>query len=456
MKLTIQQALEQASKALSENKFIEAKKIYRSILQTQPDNLDANNNLGIILHNNKDYSEAINHFKKTISIDSNFFLAYSNLGLSLKSLGKFKEAKKIFIQAINIEPNYSQAHNNLGVIFELLNNPDEAKISIKKAIEIDPYNPEFHFNLGNVLVKTNDFDNAILSYNKSIELKPNHKQALFNRGQIYFKKGFFDLSLKDFDNCDTKKSRPLSLASMYALNRIEDIFNRIKTYSKFDNTNLRLAAFSSFICNKEGRNTNYNFCKNPLDFIKISNLSTHIENYRLFNNKLIKQIKTIKSFWEPLNKTTIKGFQSKHNLFYNPKGTLEDLKSLILTEIEIFRLKFKNKNCDFIKKWPIKKNISCWYVILKQQGYQNPHIHPDGWLSGVVYLKVLSDLEKNEGAIEFSLNGEHYSDPDSPKIVYQPKIGDIVLFPSSLYHRTIPFYKDIDRISIAFDLIPEL
>ena len=121
MKLTIQQALEQASKALSENKFIEAEKIYRSILQTQPDNLDANNNLGIILHNNKDYSEAINHFKKTISIDSNFFLAYSNLGLSLKSLGKFIEAKKIFIQAINIEPNYSQAHNNLGVIFELLN-----------------------------------------------------------------------------------------------------------------------------------------------------------------------------------------------------------------------------------------------------------------------------------------------------------------------------------------------
>ena len=77
-------------------------------------------------------------------------------------------------------------------------------------------------------------------------------------------------------------------------------------------------------------------------------------------------------------------------------------------------------------------------------------------MSGVVYLKVLPNLEKKEGAIEFSLNGEHYSHPDSPKIVYQPKIGDIVLFPSSLYHRTIPFSKDIDRISIAFDLMPEL
>ena len=456
MKLTIQQAFKHASKLLNKNEFIKAEKIYRSILQTQPNNLDAINNLGIILHNYKHYSEAINYFKKAISIDANFFLAYSNLGLSLKSLGKFEEAKKIYIQAIKIEPNYSQAHNNLGVIFEFLNNLDEAKISIKKAIKIDPYNSEFHFNLGNVLVKTDDFDNAILSYSKSIELKPNHKQSLFNRGQLYFKKGLFDLSLKDFDKCDTKKSRPLSLASMLALNKIEDIFNRLKKYSEIDNTNLRLAAFSSFIHYKEKRNTDYNFCINPLDFIKISNLSTHVENYKLFNNKLIKQIKTIKSFWEPLNKTTINGFQSKHNLFNNPKGELEDLKSLVLQEIEIFKLKFKDEHCGFINKWPLKKNISCWYVILKQQGYQNAHIHPDGWLSGVVYLKVLPDLKKKEGAIEFSLNGEHYSDLNSPKIVYQPKIGDIVLFPSSLYHRTIPFSEDTDRISIAFDLVPEL
>ena len=52
MKLTIQQALERASKAFSKNDFIEAEKIYRLILQTQPNNLDANNNLGIILIRN--------------------------------------------------------------------------------------------------------------------------------------------------------------------------------------------------------------------------------------------------------------------------------------------------------------------------------------------------------------------------------------------------------------------
>ena len=35
-----------------------------------------------------------------------------------------------------------------------------------------------------------------------------------------------------------------------------------------------------------------------------------------------------------------------------------------------------------------------------------------------------------------------------------PKNGDIVLFPSSLFHRTIPFHLNEERISIAFDLTP--
>ncbi len=37
--------------------------------------------------------------------------------------------------------------------------------------------------------------------------------------------------------------------------------------------------------------------------------------------------------------------------------------------------------------------------------------------------------------------------------IYQPKKGDIILFPSSLFHRTIPFNSDVERCVIAFDLI---
>ena len=103
-----------------------------------------------------------------------------------------------------------------------------------------------------------------------------------------------------------------------------------------------------------------------------------------------------------------------------------------------------------------KKNLFGWHVELKSQGYQTAHIHPSGWLSGVIYLKVVPSKNINEGAIEFSLNGRHYSDINSPKEIYNPKIGDIVFFPSSLHHRTIPFTSDTNRIIISFDLIPDI
>ena len=154
-----------------------------------------------------------------------------------------------------------------------------------------------------------------------------------------------------------------------------------------------------------------------------------------------------------------RGINHVDNTFVDSTGRsieYKDLKSIIITEIESYYLKFKNENCSFLKRWPSKYDLAAWHVILKKQGHQNPHIHPSGWLSGVIYLKVVPSFKKNEGAIEFSLNGEKYYDAESPKVLHLPKTGDIVIFPSSLHHRTIPFSADTDRISIAFDLVPNL
>ena len=129
--------------------------------------------------------------------------------------------------------------------------------------------------------------------------------------------------------------------------------------------------------------------------------------------------------------------------------------SIIINELDEYHKKYSNKSCSYIKKWPFQNNLNAWYVVLKKQGFQNLHIHPGGWLSGVIYLKVVPSLDKNEGAIEFSLNGEYYSNSHSPKYIYQPKLGDIVFFPSSLHHRTIPFSTNSDRIIVSFDLKPK-
>jgi hypothetical protein len=143
------------------------------------------------------------------------------------------------------------------------------------------------------------------------------------------------------------------------------------------------------------------------------------------------------------------------NLFKNSTGKIAQLKSIIINEIEAYYLKFQNEQCSYIQKFPTTRNLWGWTVILKHQGHQTAHIHPSGWLSGVIYLKVVPSLGKDEGAIEFSLNGAKYHDVSSPSLTFQPEVGDIVFFPSSLHHKTIPFTTDVDRIIVSFDLIPK-
>jgi hypothetical protein len=70
---------------------------------------------------------------------------------------------------------------------------------------------------------------------------------------------------------------------------------------------------------------------------------------------------------------------------------------------------------------------------------------------------LVESENKDEGAIEWSLRGTDYTliNENIPKIRHHPKPGDIVLFPSSLYHYTIPIRNEGERVIISFDLLPK-
>ena len=434
----------------------EAKENFKKAFEINPLLAEAHNNLGILLQKSNRISESIKSFKKALEIKHNYFEAYKNLGISLYKIDKVDEAVVAYLKAIELKPDSIEANYNLGSIFFELNKFDEAELIFKKIIKLKPHIVQTYNILGSLLDNAGRLDEAEEVFKKILEIEPNNLDALFNKGLILLKKKKFELALKDFDSSNNINSRSKSLECLYALNKTEEIYQRIETNNKLDENNLSIAAFASFISAKEKKITANRFCINPLEFIQFSNLSTHLKDSELFVNELINELSKIKTRWEPMEKTTINGFQSEIgiNLFQDPPEKMNILKSIILNEIDSYYSKFKNETCVFIQKWPKNKNLWSWYINLKKQGYQKTHIHPTGWLSGVIYLKVVPPLKQNEGAIEFSLNGDYYYDKNLPSITHKPNIGDIVLFPSSLHHRTIPFSTDTNRIIVSFDLLP--
>jgi uncharacterized protein (TIGR02466 family) len=100
----------------------------------------------------------------------------------------------------------------------------------------------------------------------------------------------------------------------------------------------------------------------------------------------------------------------------------------------------------------------CWSVRLVQGGSHVNHIHPEGWISSAFYVVVPPSVrpESNSqggwitfGAPYFPIEGL------SPERSVCPKPGRLVLFPSYMWHGVNPFPDEAERISVAFDLVPE-
>jgi tetratricopeptide (TPR) repeat protein len=439
----------------------EAEASYRQAIGLKPDYAEAHSNLGVTLEVLGKPEAAEVSFRQAIKLEPNYPQAYSNLGNTLLQLGKVEEAEAVYRQAIALKPDFAEAHSNLANTLQELGKLAEAEASCRQAIVFKPDLVEPHNNLGNMLKELGELKEAEASYRQTIALKPDYAEGHYNLGGTLKELGELDLALASFERAveikkDFAGAKASVLETLYVLGRVEEVYQRIEIQSEADTKNIRIAALSSFLSKIEKKDAANNFCKNPMDFIRFSNISSHVKSSTEFIMRVIDELNDVKIIWEPFQKTTKKGFQTpnKLNLFANPSPQIARLKSIIVDELNLYYLRFRNEPCSYMQEWPSNNNLWGWHVILKHQGYQDPHIHVGGWLSGVVYLKVVPSIGKDEGAIEFSLNGSNYSNVNSPSLTHQPKEGDIVFFPSSLHHRTIPFTTDTDRIIVSFDLRP--
>jgi tetratricopeptide (TPR) repeat protein len=96
-----------------------------------------------------------------------------------------------------------------------------------------------------------------------------------------------------------------------------------------------------------------------------------------------------------------------------------------------------------------------WSVKLKPGGFHINHLHPAGWISSAYYVslpKVVSDAAGQQGWIKF---GEpRWPTPGcTVEKVVQPAEGRLVLFPSYMWHGTIPFSEG-ERMTAPFDAVP--
>ena len=125
----------------------------------------------------RDWSRAVEHFRKAIEIEPNYAPFYSDLGNALARRGRWEQAVENFQKALALNPNLSVAHFNLGNALALQGRFGEAAAHLQDALRIKPDYTQAYNNLGRVLAAQGQLDRAIDLFRRAVQIQPDFAEA---------------------------------------------------------------------------------------------------------------------------------------------------------------------------------------------------------------------------------------------------------------------------------------
>jgi tetratricopeptide (TPR) repeat protein len=389
--------------------------------------------------------------EKTLFEANKFFIA-----------GEYKKGIKTLKEFLKIHINDYDASLALSIFYEITKEKSKSFKLLKKLINDYPNEAPSYNNLGNLLYKDGSIDEAIKNLRIALSLDSSLENVHNNLADYLYIKGEYKEAISFYIESPKANTAEIlrCLLAQKNYNKfwelLEENINEKNSYLiNSDYENIKVAAISAYASEKLGVSDIYPFCPNPLEFIyknKINFLDSNITD--LFKDlKLLSNTLDTESRSQDLLKN---GIQTSGNFFSNDLLG-EKLAKYVGSLLVGYKNHFSNKDCYLINHWPKNIRLNGWTIHMNNSGSISSHNHEKGWVSGSLYLQIPSDIAHDEGAIKFSLEGPRY--PKINKNIVQSKTmkietGDIIMFPSSLFHNTIPFKSSKKRITFAFDLAP--
>jgi len=183
-------------------------------------------------------------------------------------------------------------------------------------------------------------------------------------------------------------------------------------------------------------------------------------NAQTLENALVSEItrnNTLEA--DPVDRATRGGFQTSASLPQRGDDAIGIVLDRIRLRVDRFETSLpEDLNDPFVTKRPKRVKLRAWAVVYPGGGWQKPHIHDTGWLSGVYYVSApkASGHNRRGGLLVLGKFENEQPGTDPPPWGVRdirPLPGRLVLFPSYIPHSTIPTNSSDQRICLAFDVM---
>jgi tetratricopeptide (TPR) repeat protein len=153
----------------------DARKAFLTVLEIDPHNVKAKNNLGLILETDGQAGAALEAYRTAIAWQEESLhpseQPYVNLGNLLMEQGQTKDAMPALQRAVAIAPNNAYCRMTLGVAHRQLGQMQDAQRELEKATQLEPDNAKAHYQLGRLYKDLHQFDRAQAEFKRTADLQ---------------------------------------------------------------------------------------------------------------------------------------------------------------------------------------------------------------------------------------------------------------------------------------------
>ncbi len=429
---------------------------YRKALQLKPELTVAHFNLGALLQQQGQLPQAAAHYQQAVAQQPRFFQAWANWGTVLQERGEWAAAGHCYRKALALHPD-AQGHFNLGTVLYGQGHHQEAIQAFLEAVRLDPQFADAWNDLGETWRDQGGMDEAVRYYRQALVASPGHGRANYNLGEFYCMAGQLEQAVPFFKASDFADANERALQCLYKTQQF-DAFKRQfdSLITQKQHNSILLGTLATHYAINFRQDNPYNFCKSPMDYVLHTRIDELAGPDSPWLRELLDGIKNL-AIAERKQGRLYYGIQSAGNLLQRPEPSFQKLAALIRAKVKAYQQHFAGSDDEIIRLFPKQLEFaSSWYLRMKQGGYLTSHIHEEGWISGCVYLQLPDKQSGHEGSFEYGTDGDDYPrlHDGFPSQIVDQAVGDLVLFPSSLFHRTLPFYSDQERVCVAFDIKP--
>ena len=459
--------------------------------------------LGNIAKHQEDYQGALRHFEEALKINPDYFNALHNYGLTLKLLQKPEEALKIYHKAerlknpgvpelyynmanayfeldqinqafthyekaIDIKPDFLEAHTDLNELYWRYGHKEKYLNSYASAITRAPNSAELRFQYIDSLIREGEFTKAHEEVLKIFKIGSNRQnpKAFQLLAQVQAQRGDVQDALKNLEKCtelspEEIEYRTDSTKYLIKLGYYDKALEHMDEAYKIAPQNQMVVAYRALCWRLLGDEREVSL-NNYEEFIRGYKIDTPpgYKDLKEFNqalNRALDHFHTSKM--QPSDQTLRGGTQTVAYLLDKNIKEIQELKAAFEQTIRRYVADLPDDpDHPFLGRKSDKVIFTgSWSVRLKDQGYHVNHIHPDGWISSCYYVSLPGVVKKGAGQQGWIKFGESPLSLGKDEIIgriVQPEEGLLVLFPSYMWHGTVPFSSKEPRTTLPFDAVP--